>query len=249
MQKSFFNAFTLAEVLITLGIIGIVAALTIPQFIANYKEKVFVTKAKQSFNTMTNALTNYNTKNGSLGDFSSLFINSENATELNNNFASELNAIKVCNENVNQCGGPYKAKQYKKLNDGKGHTQEISGNMNSNRIIMNDGSFVSLRNLTENGNCIHTYLSNYTDENGNYIPDSTSPTGYKSYIGTSDSCGVIYIDTNGMQPPNQTGIDFFWIRVTSEKTIPSNSYSEGGLGYILKYDKLIPTENYTIGDY
>lgn len=64
MQKSFFKAFTLAEVLITLGIIGIVAALTIPQFIANYKEKVFVTKAKQSFNTMTNALTNYNTKNG-----------------------------------------------------------------------------------------------------------------------------------------------------------------------------------------
>ncbi|MDR1327403.1 MAG: type II secretion system GspH family protein, partial [Heliobacteriaceae bacterium] len=33
------NAFTLAEVLITLGIIGIVAALTLPNIIANVKYK------------------------------------------------------------------------------------------------------------------------------------------------------------------------------------------------------------------
>lgn len=249
MQKSFLNAFTLAETLITLGIIGIVAALTLPQLIANYKEKVFVTKAKQSYNTIANALTNYNTKNGSVDDFSTLFLNSSNTTELHNNFASELNTVKVCNGYINKCGGKYSAKQYKKLNDGKGHTQEFSGFMNYNRIILNDGSFISLQNLTQNGTCIHTWRTNYTDENGNFIPDPTSPNGYKSFTGTSDSCGVIYIDTNGMQPPNQTGIDFFWIRVNSEKIIPSNAYTEGGLGYILKYDKLIPTENYTIGDY
>ena len=34
--------FTLAEVLITLGIIGVVAAITIPTLVTNYKEKVFV---------------------------------------------------------------------------------------------------------------------------------------------------------------------------------------------------------------
>lgn len=33
------KAFTLAEVLITLGIIGIVAALTMPSLIANYKKQ------------------------------------------------------------------------------------------------------------------------------------------------------------------------------------------------------------------
>ena len=33
------KAFTMAEVLITLGIIGIVAALTIPQLIKNYQHK------------------------------------------------------------------------------------------------------------------------------------------------------------------------------------------------------------------
>lgn len=35
-------AFTLAEVLITLGIIGIVAAMTIPNLIYNYQKKVWV---------------------------------------------------------------------------------------------------------------------------------------------------------------------------------------------------------------
>ena len=33
------TAFTLAEVLVTLGIIGIVAAITIPSLITNYQEK------------------------------------------------------------------------------------------------------------------------------------------------------------------------------------------------------------------
>ena len=41
------TAFTLAEVLITLGIIGIVAALTMPALIANYKNKVFATQTKK----------------------------------------------------------------------------------------------------------------------------------------------------------------------------------------------------------
>jgi len=48
-------AFTLAEVLITLAIIGVVAAMTIPTLINNYQEKVTVTKVKKAFNTLTNA--------------------------------------------------------------------------------------------------------------------------------------------------------------------------------------------------
>ena len=36
------TAFTLAEVLVTIGIIGIVSALILPSLIANYREKVFV---------------------------------------------------------------------------------------------------------------------------------------------------------------------------------------------------------------
>ena len=41
-------AFTLAEVLITLGIIGVVAALTIPTLIANYKKKQAISKLQKN---------------------------------------------------------------------------------------------------------------------------------------------------------------------------------------------------------
>ncbi len=36
------TAFTFAEVLVTIGIIGIVSALILPSLVANYREKVFV---------------------------------------------------------------------------------------------------------------------------------------------------------------------------------------------------------------
>ena len=49
-------AFTLAEVLITLGIIGIVAALTLPTVIQNYKEKVTVTLVKENYSIFSQAL-------------------------------------------------------------------------------------------------------------------------------------------------------------------------------------------------
>ena len=43
------NAFTLAEVLITLAVIGIVAAITIPALVNNYRERVTVTGLKKMY--------------------------------------------------------------------------------------------------------------------------------------------------------------------------------------------------------
>ena len=40
------KAFTLAEVLITLGIIGVVVAMTMPTLINNYQKKLAVTRLK-----------------------------------------------------------------------------------------------------------------------------------------------------------------------------------------------------------
>ena len=46
------TAFTLAEVLITLGIIGVVAALTLPSLIQSYKERVTVTKVQKAYSIL-----------------------------------------------------------------------------------------------------------------------------------------------------------------------------------------------------
>lgn len=48
--------FTLAEVLITLGIIGVVAALTMPALIQNYRNQVVETRLKKFYSTMNQAI-------------------------------------------------------------------------------------------------------------------------------------------------------------------------------------------------
>lgn len=47
VRKNMF-AFTLAEVLVTLGIIGVVAAITMPTLVANNREKQLITALKKN---------------------------------------------------------------------------------------------------------------------------------------------------------------------------------------------------------
>ena len=49
------KAFTLAEVLITLGIIGVVAAMTIPTLIVNTRAQQFRSKFKKTVSTLSQA--------------------------------------------------------------------------------------------------------------------------------------------------------------------------------------------------
>ena len=57
-------AFTLAEVLITLGIIGIVAAMTLPTVITKYQKKVTVNRFKQSYSILYQAIERSEVDNG-----------------------------------------------------------------------------------------------------------------------------------------------------------------------------------------
>lgn len=49
-------AFTLAEVLITLGVIGIVASLTMPSLIANHRKQVVVSRMQKFYTTINQAI-------------------------------------------------------------------------------------------------------------------------------------------------------------------------------------------------
>lgn len=58
------RAFTLAEVLITLGIIGVVAALTLPSLVANYRKKIVVNKLKHVYSLFSQAIKLSEVENG-----------------------------------------------------------------------------------------------------------------------------------------------------------------------------------------
>lgn len=54
----------MAEVLITLGIIGIVAALTLPTLVSNNRNKQLETGLKKAYSVMGQALDMYQAENG-----------------------------------------------------------------------------------------------------------------------------------------------------------------------------------------
>lgn len=51
-----FNAYTLAEVLIALGVIGVVAAMTMPAIIKHYQKQVTVTRLKKAYSELYQAV-------------------------------------------------------------------------------------------------------------------------------------------------------------------------------------------------
>lgn len=57
-------AFTLAEVLVTLGIIGIVAAMTLPALTANYRKKESSARLKKFYSALSQAITLSENENG-----------------------------------------------------------------------------------------------------------------------------------------------------------------------------------------
>lgn len=78
------SAFTLAEVLITLGIIGIVAAMTLPAIIQKIDKQITVSKLKKSYATLQEIIKLSEKDNGEVSEWT--FPNEEGIIDVNSNF-------------------------------------------------------------------------------------------------------------------------------------------------------------------
>ncbi len=98
-------AFTLAEVLITLGIIGVVAAITLPTVITNYQKKVAAERAKQTYSILTQT---FERAKVDYGDIENWDINSPNSSnnEQNNEIAITTFAEKYMEPYLNLAEKP-----------------------------------------------------------------------------------------------------------------------------------------------
>ena len=63
------KAFTLAEVLITLGVIGLVAAMTLPSLIGNYQKKEPVVRLKVAYSLLNQAIEQSQQINGDISSW------------------------------------------------------------------------------------------------------------------------------------------------------------------------------------
>ena len=105
------KGFTLAEVLITLGIIGVVAALTMPALIGNYQKKVVVERLKKVYATMQQVQERASADYGDISEWSpdgtSRVWSPNPGTAIVRKFVLPyVDAVKVCEPN--ECEYKYK---------------------------------------------------------------------------------------------------------------------------------------------
>ena len=202
-DKSRRVAFTLAEVLITLGIIGVVAAITMPSLVQNYKEKELTTRTKKVFSSIQNASILGQQDSNSIGDNGSLFNQDDGYLKVTENFAKYFDGAKVCK----------RYSDYRYNSSG----EDMSGNISYQpRIILKDSSILYLAELIPN--CDNVSVDVTYDSNGR-------PT---SFVNHREYCALIAFDVNGVKSPNQYGIDAFMAVIYKDKVTPSNWRKAGG---------------------
>lgn len=99
------RGFTLAEVLITLGIIGVIAAMTIPVLVQNYKKHIAETRLKAFYSTINQALKLSENYNGDYRewDYSQDPTDQEKVEDWYNRYFKDY--IKVLKTEITKIGG------------------------------------------------------------------------------------------------------------------------------------------------
>ncbi len=149
--------FTLAEVLVTLGIIGIVAALTMPALIQNYKKHEASSRLKKFYSMMSQAILFSENDNGPSVDWDKkdMALDEDNII-----IADEQNKLAL--EYFNRYIEPYI--KYTKIDKNPKESQDENGQADQIEVYLADGSTFYF----DNGNCAHFLY----DTNGHKQPNS-----------------------------------------------------------------------------
>lgn len=200
------KAFTLAEVLITLAIIGVVAAMVIPTVIQNTQNQELVVSAKKTYSALMQSKKLMQAESMNYGD---IFISGESNAQSLDKLSAYLNVTKKCGNTTNGCWD-YSVKYPSAQNDGYGNynaTVKLSGSS----AILADGTKIIVRNASKGPNCGVTTWVNYAkDSDGNYVLDGSGKVQVSSTV-NAQFCGDLFIDTNGAKGPNTFGKDVFYI--------------------------------------
>lgn len=140
-------AFTLAEVLITLGIIGVVASLTMPALIEKHKEQVIVRKLEKMYSVLSNAYNMYKIDNPQAPE---LPWSEQGAVEAYKIFKPYLNIMKDCGTRDTSC---YHKNGLKSVSE---HRTYVAYGNDSRyyKVILSDGSTLMFRGGTDSGKAL-----------------------------------------------------------------------------------------------
>ena len=210
--QSWRAAFTMAEILLSLTIIGVVAAITLPSLTGNINERTWNTQRKALFARMSQAIALMPALNG-YGTYDS---SNDNTAEtfITAGLSKVLKINNICsNENLSDCGFA------SKYTDGGGSPQNLPKEVKSlNAGIITVASPVTIKNTkaaafeTANGESILTFYNpDCTTKDvfsTAYNNDGTaSPSNWAGETVKQQVCANFVYDLNGTKGPNTVGKD------------------------------------------
>ena len=182
-------AFTLAEVLITLAIIGVVAAITIPSLVKNYNEKAWST-AQDVFTKRLEVATRQMNTEEKLAGYS-------NTMDFVNELKKYIKITRVCdNNNITKC-----------------FNKEVIWNEGEDPVDMSTiKNAASLGQDDWDTDTVAVQFANGVNAIIAYNPNTTQEPFNNQFSATSNSMAILY-DVSGNKNPNTNGKDIGKINV------------------------------------
>ena len=198
MKSKKISAFTLAEVLVTLMIIGVIAAMTIPTLQQNTRNNEMVAGCLKAFSTLSQAIDRMKPDYGPVGygtkwNDAETFWKGENK-DYKEGFVSQLNIVKSCTPGEKGCFWD-------------GIPRQLNG---SSHGVNYNGANYTVR--TTDGMSFNYDTSQCTAQKG------------VSNDRVSRGLGRFMVDVNGDRGPNRFGYDiYFFCLVKGEGIIPAGA--------------------------
>ena len=217
-KKTFRGAFTLAEVLITLGIIGVVAALTMPTLIQNYKDKVIVTRVNKTYSLLQQSFLSAYNQNGEpqlwglsddVGGYGSAANLPGNTNWFNANFKNNVKVVKDCGNKT----GCFANQNPLNINGVDWVPFSLDVAKHYYKFVTADGVAIAIKNSSFN--CTKNWGSGVF----------------------AQSCGHLIVDIDGSKGANTYGKDLFMFVLTPRGYYPSGMLDNlNGATFSATYD-------------
>lgn len=196
------KAFTMAELLITISILGVVAAITIPAMYKDILKSNLEVGARESYALLNNVLKKINVDYQCDNDLkcTTVFSTGKKSQDLAYELKKYIKVVNDCGITTNQNCWPDNTNDNF---DGTG----ANNNMNTSNYYY---KFISTNNVAY---AVHSYT-----EDGSIDCSSSASTGAlgaNSFM--TQVCGVVIVDVNGYKKPNTKGKDTFTFYITNGK--------------------------------
>jgi prepilin-type N-terminal cleavage/methylation domain-containing protein len=196
------KGFTLAEVLLVITVIGIVASYTIPPLAISVQKQRYTTALLKNYSVVANA---YKLLDADGTTMEAALPGTDNGAAALNKIAPKLNIIKNCGSSM---GCFYNSPQY--LLNGTVNSSDWDTALNNyfGKAILADGTMILIQDL-----------------NGSY-PNCSGSVTIEPPL--NKICGAIIFDVNGAKVPNTYGRDMFYFWITKTGLYPFGN----GDGYV-----------------